>query len=85
MIRIRNYDAPETWRPMNENELKHGEAATRYAKSLLDGKFITVTTHKEGVYNRYIADVTIDNTEDYATHMKEQGFEKLNKDCYLKE
>jgi len=82
-IRIRNYDAPETWRPKNENELKHGESATRYAKKLLEGNNIVVKTYKEGIYNRYIADIILDNGEDYASHMIGKGFKKQESEYYL--
>ena len=55
-IRMEKYDAPETWRPVTEAELKAGEKCTQYLKNLIsehiDNLFIITSKHI-GIYGRY--------------------------------
>ena len=58
-LRIDDFDAPESWRPRNEAEKIHGEAAKARAKELLEGKDVIVNTSKAvGIYGRYGASIT---------------------------
>ena len=77
-LRILNYDAPETYRPVNELEREHGKAATERAKELLTDQDIMIKTYKDkkGKYGRYIATVILPNARDYSAVMIEEGFAK---------
>lgn len=76
-FRIKDYDAPETWRPSNDKERIHGEKATEVAAELLFGKEITLESSKyPGIYNRYLAKITLPDGRNFATVMKEKGLEK---------
>lgn len=77
-IRIKGYDAPESFRPSCDTEKEHAIKATEKAKELLIGELI-FKTYKEGVYNRYIADIIINGDINYANQMQELGFSKLDK------
>jgi len=74
-VRIRDYDAPETWRPGTEEEKLHGEEATVYAQDLLPERFI-VRSYGWAVYNRVEADIILPDGRNYAIIMIEQGFIK---------
>lgn len=74
-VRIRDYDAPETWRPETEEEELHGEEATAYAQDLLPDRFI-VRSYGWAVYNRVEADIILPDGRNYAIIMIEQGFIK---------
>lgn len=74
-IRIRDYDAPETWRPQNEAEKSHGIAATEYAMVLLSNAF-KVKAYKWAVFNRVEADIILADGRDFATVMKSKGYSK---------
>jgi len=76
-FRIKDYDAPETWRPRNNNELEHGRRATEFAANLLTESFI-IKSYGIGIYGRYIADVTLIDGRDFVAIMKENGYEKLD-------
>lgn len=84
-LRIKDYDAPEIYRPQTRAERKHGDRALVRAEELLLNKEVVVCTHKfkKGKYGRYIADVFLkDNDKEsginYATTMKNEGFDKLD-------
>jgi endonuclease YncB( thermonuclease family) len=76
-FRVKDYDAPETWRPSNEKELEHGKRATEFATKILTESFI-IKSYGIGIYGRYSADVTLSDGRDFVTVMKENKFEKLN-------
>ena len=77
-FRIKDYDAPETWKPRNEAEKTHGEQATIKAIELLQGKTVTLLSEKfPGIYGRYSARILLEGGTDYAIIMKSLGFEKL--------
>jgi hypothetical protein len=79
-IRIKNYDAPELFRPSCEAEKTHAIEAFNKAKEILvEGSIVTIITYKEGVYNRWTADIVANNDRSYADYMKELGFSKLDK------
>jgi len=75
-LRIDDFDAPESWRPRNEAEKIHGEAAKARAKELLEGKDVIVNTSKAvGIYGRYGASITLDGVN-YREIMINEGLEK---------
>jgi len=76
-FRINDFDAPESWRPRNEAEKIHGEAAKARAKELLEDKELIFTTSKEvGIYGRYGASIELPNGTNFKDIMINEGFEK---------
>jgi len=76
-LRIDSFDAPESWRPKNEAEKTHGEAAKARAKELLEGKEMIFTTSKAvGIYGRYGASITLPNGKKFSEVMINEGFSK---------
>lgn len=76
-FRITDFDAPETWRPRNDKEEAHGKKATNRALELLLNKIVIFTTSKRpGIYGRYNTKITLENGNDYATTMINEGFQK---------
>jgi endonuclease YncB( thermonuclease family) len=76
-FRIDGFDAPETWRPINEVERGHGEKATARAIELLLGKdLIFITSKTAGIYGRYGAQILLEDESDYAEVMIQEGFAK---------
>jgi len=77
-FRIKDYDAPETWRPKTHAESSHGSRATRRANQLVSGKELLITTTKEiGMYGRYEADIELPDGRNYKDVMIAEGYEKL--------
>jgi micrococcal nuclease len=76
-FRVNNFDAPELWRPKTEAERTHGQLAKAKAIELLEGQTVEMTTYKLDIYARYAADITLSDGSDYATVMRESGFEKM--------
>jgi endonuclease YncB( thermonuclease family) len=76
-FRIDGFDAPETWRPRNEAEKRHGEQATQRAIELLSEKDLIFATSKTaGIYGRYGAEILLEDERDYAEVMVQEGFAK---------
>lgn len=76
-FRINDYDAPETWRPRNEDEKLHGELATLRAIDLLmNKKLIFESTKLPGIYGRYGATIWLEDGSNYAEVMINEGFQK---------
>lgn len=75
-LRIKDYDAPETWRPINEAEEKAGEQATKRAKQLLLDKEVIVQTTRQGLYNRWMAKIYFEDGTDYSQTMIDEGHVK---------
>jgi len=79
-LRILDLDTPETWRPSCEKEYAHGLKAKDKAVELLENKELYIETGKDkGVYGRYLANIQMEDGNDYAQYMKDIGFEKLDK------
>lgn len=76
-FRIKDFDAPETWRPKSEEEKLLGQKATEFAKGLLWGKELVLRSYKLGIYGRYECAITLPDGRDFATVMKENGFQKV--------
>jgi micrococcal nuclease len=83
----RDFDAPETWRPKYESERRHGESATAHVKELIEGKVVLIDSVKRGKY-RYVAVVRFENNDgvvtDLAEHLFESGYQKLDKEEYIR-
>ena len=80
-LRIDSFDAPESWRPRNEAEKIHGEAAKARAKELLEGHDLIFTTSKaSGIYGRFGASITLPDGRKFGEVMVSEGFAK--KDNY---
>lgn len=76
-FRIDGFDAPETWRPRNEAEEKHGLKATERAKELLLDKNLLFESSKiPGIYGRYGATIWLEDGREFAVVMIEEGFQK---------
>jgi len=76
-FRIKDFDAPETWRPKNDLEKKHGEEAALFATELLLNKQVIISTEPMvGIYGRYSASITLYNGDDFASIMVDNGFQK---------
>ena len=76
-FRIDDFDAPESWRPRNEAEKVHGEAAKERARELLEGKEVIFTTSKAiGMYGRYGASITFIDGTLFRDIMISEGLEK---------
>lgn len=82
-IRLKDGDTPETFHPINEIELKHGEAATEFAKKTLLNRTVVIKVYKAELYNRYLADVIVDGKQ-FSEMLKENNLLKLPKEEYLK-
>jgi micrococcal nuclease len=76
-FRVRDYDAPETWRPTCNAELEHGKRATEFAKTLLN-KPIKIKSYGIGIYGRFSADIILSDGRDFVSVMKEHKFSKLD-------
>ena len=76
-FRINDYDAPETYRPRNEAEKKHGKAATARAIELHMGKDIFIKSTKvAGIYGRFGADIWLEDGRKFTEVMINEGFSK---------
>lgn len=76
-LRLKDINTPETWRPKSDAEREHGERATEFVVSLIEGQEVTLTSVKSAVYARWEAYITIPNGSDLGTLIVENGFEKL--------
>ena len=57
-IRLKDFDTPETFKPRNDLELKHGMQAKNAAKRLLPpGTKVVICSAKMAIYGRFEADV----------------------------
>ena len=78
-FRVIGIDTPETYRPKCLSEKEHGIKAKERAKELLLNKDVILQSEKVvGIYGRYGAKVTLENGQDFAEVMLEEGFQKLN-------
>jgi len=76
-FRIDDYDAPETWRPRNESEYKHGALATKRAVELLLNKELLFRSSKiPGIYGRYGACIWLPDGRKFSEVMISEGFAK---------
>jgi len=76
-FRINDWDAPETYRPRNEAEKKHGtEATERAIELLMDKEILLKSTKVAGIYGRFGATIWLEDGRDYAEVMINEGFTK---------
>lgn len=60
MIRLKGYDAPETYHPSSPAEKALGMKAKERCKKLIEGKPVEITTYKDRMtLGRYVADVRL--------------------------
>lgn len=78
-FRLKDVDAPETWRPKTKAEAAHGAQAKEFVIELIEGKNIVLTSVKAAVYNRYEAYVTLKDGSDLGNLLIENGLVKLDK------
>jgi micrococcal nuclease len=76
-IRLKGIDCPETFNAKTPEEKEAGLKTTEFVKNLIGGQVITLRSHKMAVYNRYEADITMEDGRDLATVIKEAGFIKV--------
>ena len=63
--RLKGFDTPETtWRAACPGERLFGEHATELVTKLILHQPVSVTTHKIGIYNRYIAEIFYQDPDD---------------------
>jgi len=76
-FRIDGFDAPETWRPLNEAEKEHGERATKRAIELLFDKDLLFRSSKiPGIYGRYGVCIWLPDGRKFSEVMISEGFSK---------
>lgn len=70
-LRLYGINTPE----VRGDEKKDGLMIRDYVRNLILGKMVTIDVHKKGKYGRYVADVTLENGTDLASHLidKEYG------------
>lgn len=60
-VRLRGIDCAETYHPVNNLEREHGLQAKTLAESLIGNKIVILRTVLDSVYNRYEADVILED------------------------
>lgn len=77
-VRLIGIDTPETYRPRNILEKKHGLEAKQFVIDNVLNKEIQVKTFKDkkGKYGRWLADIIYDNNISLVEELKKHGFEK---------
>jgi len=75
-FRIKDFNAPESWRPKTEGEKKHGLEAKELAKVLLLNQLIMIETFKADLHGRYVVNVTLPDGRDFKTVMINSGMSK---------
>lgn len=79
-FRLNDYDAPETWKPRNEAEKKHGKEATaRAIELLIDKEILIKSTKVAGIYGRFGATIWLEDGRNFAEVMISEGFSKKEK------
>lgn len=82
IFRLAGIDTPETWRPKSEAERLHGQQATAFVKSKLEGQTVVCKSVADGKYGRYIVSVFLtkedfDNNKTLSEILHENGMAKL--------
>lgn len=82
VIRLRNIDTPEIYRPRNDAELKHGQRARDFCKALFEEAYsVDMRSFKSGIYGRWNADLFVEVNEgdkmlSLAEILSSNGFDK---------
>jgi len=82
-VRLKDADTPEIFRPINEAELKHGEAAKKFTEDTILNKDVFIKIYKLELYNRYLGEIFIDG-KSFGDILRENNLVKLPKEEYLK-
>lgn len=75
-LRLADIDTPESYRPRNEAERTHGNAAKVLVEALMLNQWVTIRTNKTGKYGRYIAHVELPDGRDLTEVLKEHDMTK---------
>ena len=73
-VRIENIDTPEVRSARCNREKLLGREAKGYARALLEGESVTVTTTGRKSYDRIVARVTLPDGRDFGRVMIEAGY-----------
>lgn len=81
-IRLADVDTPETYRPKTEAERIHGQKATDFVQSVIEGQQVCIESIQRGKY-RFVATVAYLDSHtgmwmDLGTKLKELGLVKLD-------
>lgn len=79
-VRLKNFDAPETYRPSNVHEKVHAQECVDYIHEVMPvDSIVLVKTEKTGKYGRWLADISLIEEGghlDLVQLLKFEGFEK---------
>lgn len=76
-FRVKDFDAPESWRPKTEAEAVHGAKAKARAIELLNLKYVAIETFRADLHGRYVVNITMADGRSFADVMTEEGLVKL--------
>lgn len=76
-FRLRGIDTPETHRPSCPAEYLHGMLAKKFLEEAILNKKIFIVSFKEGVYNRWDAEIILEDGSYLAPKMVAAGLQKL--------
>lgn len=72
-FRVKDFNAPEIYRPKDADELASGKTSKALAESLLLNQDVMIQSFKEGPYNRWEAIITLEDGRDFVDVMVENG------------
>jgi endonuclease YncB( thermonuclease family) len=75
-FRVLDFDASEIFHPKSKDEKTDGNNAAAKAEELLLGKLVTIQSYRGDKWGRYLGNITMPDGRDFATVMKELGFQK---------
>lgn len=72
-VRLRNVDTPEVF---GSRASEAGRIAAAYVTNMILGKEVVITTYKTNAksFDRWVADVTVDDYVDLGTHLIAEGY-----------
>ena len=78
-FRLHDIDCPESYRPRNEAERIHGNAAKTFVTSKILNQRVTIKSYYFGIYNRMSCDVFYEEageTKSLVEELKKNGYTK---------
>jgi micrococcal nuclease len=75
-FRLMAVDTPEIFTPSCKEELEHGKQAKLFVENLILNKEIIIESHKIGAYNRWEANVTLQDGKNLSSVILAEGFAK---------
>lgn len=78
-FRLKGIDTPEIFRPSCPAEFEHGMVAKKFLEEAILNKKISIVSYKEGVYNRWDAEIILEDGSYLAPKMIAAGLQKLEK------